>query len=140
MKKVVLSLAFVAAVLVSCNKKAEETPAADSTAVEVKNTNDDKKDEKVETVEVKKEEEPSDAVVVYKVQITSSDKPIPLTSDKFTGVEKPSEYVDKGIYKYTAGECKSQSDAIKLQALLRKNGFKDAFVIAMQDGKRIPLK
>ncbi|MFY8098268.1 hypothetical protein [Flavobacterium sp.] len=34
MKKVVLSLAFVAAVLVSCNKKAEETPAADSTAVD----------------------------------------------------------------------------------------------------------
>ena len=34
MKKVVLSLAFVAAVLVSCIKKAEETPAADSTAVD----------------------------------------------------------------------------------------------------------
>jgi len=34
MKKVVLSLAFVAAVLVSCNKKAEETPAADTTAVD----------------------------------------------------------------------------------------------------------
>lgn len=34
MKKVVLSLAFVAAVLVSCNKKAEETPAVDSTAVD----------------------------------------------------------------------------------------------------------
>ncbi len=34
MKKVVLSLAFVAAVLVSCNKKAEETPATDSTTVD----------------------------------------------------------------------------------------------------------
>lgn len=34
MKKVVLSLAFVAAVLVSCNKKADDTPAADSTAVD----------------------------------------------------------------------------------------------------------
>jgi hypothetical protein len=34
MKKVVLSLAFVAAVLVSCNKKVEDTPAADSTAVD----------------------------------------------------------------------------------------------------------
>jgi hypothetical protein len=34
MKKVVLSLAFVAAVLVSCNKKTEETPATDSTAVD----------------------------------------------------------------------------------------------------------
>lgn len=87
-----------------------------------------------------KDKNKSDSPVIYKVQITSSDKPIPLTSDKFTGVEKPGEYVDKGIYKYTAGECKSQTDAAKLQAVLRKNGFKDAFVIAMQDGKRIPLK
>ena len=55
-------------------------------------------------------------------------------------MEKPGDYIDRGIYKYTSGECKSQADAAKLQALLRKNGFKDAFVIAMQDGKRIPLK
>lgn len=82
----------------------------------------------------------SDSPIVYKVQITSSDKPIPLNSEKFAGVEKPGEYIDRGIYKYTSGECKSQADAAKLQALLRKNGFKDAFVIAMQDGKRIPLK
>lgn len=35
MKKVVLSLAFVAAVLVSCNKKAEGEVSADSTAAVV---------------------------------------------------------------------------------------------------------
>ena len=34
MKKVVLILAFFTSVLVSCNKKADETPAADSTAVD----------------------------------------------------------------------------------------------------------
>jgi N-acetylmuramoyl-L-alanine amidase len=78
--------------------------------------------------------------VVYKVQIASSDKRIPLTSDKFTGVEKPGEYVDKGIYKYTAGEFRTAQDAARLQASLRKSGYKDAFVIAMKDGKRIPLK
>ena len=97
-------------------------------------------EEVVKTDTEEKDKIKSDSPIVYKVQITSSDKPIPLNSDKFSGVEKPGEYVDKGIYKYTAGECKSQTDAAKLQALLRKNGFKDAFVIAMQDGKRIPLK
>ena len=61
-------------------------------------------------------------------------------SDKFKGVEKPGEYQDKGIFKYTAGEYKNQEDAVRLQSLLRKQGFKDAFVIAMQDGKRVPLK
>lgn len=121
-------------------KKLKNPGTNDSTAIEVKNTSDDKKEDEKDSVEDKKDEESSTALVVYKVQITSSDKPIPLSSDKFTGVEKPSEYVDKGIYKYTAGECKSQMEAIKLQAVLRKNGFKDAFVIAMQDGKRIPLK
>lgn len=121
--------------------KAKTSGTTDSAAVEVKNTTDDNKEDDKDDVDNKKVEEPvSTSAVVYKVQITSSDKPIPLTSSQFNGVEKPNEYIDKGIYKYTAGECKNQSDAIKLQALLRKNGFKDAFVIAMQDGKRIPLK
>ncbi len=99
--------------------------------------------EDIEVVKTDREEKDvikSENPIIYKVQITSSDKPIPLNSDKFNGVEKPGEYIDKGVYKYTAGECKSQSDASKLQAVLRKNGFKDAFVIATQDGKRIPLK
>ncbi len=105
----------------------------DSSIVVRRNDPEDKKGNK-------KEENESNSVVVYKVQITSSDKQIPLNSDKFNGVEKPAEYIDKGIYKYTAGEFKSQIDASRLQTILRKSGFKDAFVIAMQDGKRIPLK
>lgn len=78
--------------------------------------------------------------VIYKVQIASSDKKIPLTSDKFKGVEQPGEYEDKGVYKYTSGEFTKQEDAVKLQTQLRKLGFKDAFVIGTLDGKRIPLK
>ncbi|MDQ3047821.1 MAG: N-acetylmuramoyl-L-alanine amidase [Bacteroidota bacterium] len=78
--------------------------------------------------------------LIYKVQIHSSDKRIPLASDKFREVEQPGEYVDKGIYKYTAGEFTKQEDAKRLQGSLRKKGFPDAFVIAMQDGKRVPLK
>jgi len=110
-----------------------------------KTEGDTLKDDPIELEVVKKDNEEKDknkseSPIIYKVQITSSDKPIALNSDKFAGVEKPGEYIDKGIYKYTSGECKSQSDASKLQAVLRKNGFKDAFVIAMQDGKRIPLK
>lgn len=94
-------------------------------------------------VEIKKEEvKPvSSSPVIYKVQVASSDKRIPLVSEKFKGLEKPGEYEDKGIYKYTAGEFTKQEDAVRLQSQLRKNPvFKDAFVIAMQDGKRVPLK
>ena len=123
---------------IEADKKTIRPTKVDSTSISDKNdkveiepndVKDDKKDVIVST-----------ASVIYKVQIASSDKKIPLDSDKFKGVEKPGEYLDKGIYKYTAGECKAQNDAIKLQNTLRKNGFKDAFVIAIQDGKRIPLK
>ncbi len=96
---------------------------------------------KKETPAVKKETEPiSDAPVIYKVQFLSSDKKLSLTSDKFKGVEKPSEYMDKGTYKYTAGEFNTKKEAAALQNEMRNNGFKDAFVISMQDGKRIPFK
>ncbi|MBA3706098.1 MAG: N-acetylmuramoyl-L-alanine amidase [Bacteroidetes bacterium] len=84
--------------------------------------------------------EPIVTPVSYKVQIISSDKKIALDADKLKGIEKPGEYLDKGIYKYTAGEFANSEDALKLQALLRKNGFPDAFVIALKDGKRVPLK
>jgi N-acetylmuramoyl-L-alanine amidase len=104
-----------------------------------------KEEEKKEVV--KKEVTPatseSEAVkspVIYKVQILSSDKKIPLTSAKFKNVEKPGEYMDKGLYKYTSGEFLTKEDAARLQILLVKNGFKDAFVIATRDGKRIAQK
>lgn len=102
-----------------------------------------KEEEKKEAEPIKKEVKPATnetvkVPVIYKVQILSSDKKIPLNSPKLKNVEKPGEYVDKGIYKYTGGEFTNKEDAVKLQAFLLKNGFKDAFVIATQDGKRIP--
>lgn len=98
------------------------------------------KEEKKNPVEDKKTPDIGKTAVVYKVQLLSSDKKIALTSDKLKNVEKPGEYMDKGIYKYTAGEFANQNDAKELQNILRKKGFKDAFVISMQDNKRIPLK
>lgn len=108
---------------------------------EIKKEDFIKKEEK-DPVEVKKEEvKNSSSPIVYKVQVASSDKKISLDSEKFKGLEKPGEYEDKGIYKYTAGEFTKQEEAVRLQSQLRKNPtFKDAFVIAMQDGKRVPLK
>ena len=82
----------------------------------------------------------SKAKIVYKVQLMSADKQISLKSDKFKNVPKPGEYLEKGAYKYTAGEFSKKQEAVDLQNTLRKKGFKDAFVIATQDGKRVPLK
>ena len=92
------------------------------------------KDDKVNSMEAKK------GPVVYKVQLMSSDKPIPLKSEQLKNVESPGEYMENGIYKYTAGHCTTIAEANYLKQKLRKIGFPDAFVIAMQDGKRIILK
>lgn len=110
--------------------------------------NDKKATDTIAKIEPKKEPKTEDkkvieappAPIIYKVQIMSSDKKIPLDSDKLKGIEKPGEYMDKGVYKYTSGEFIKPEDALRLQIQLRKNGYKDAFVISMQDGKRIPLK
>ena len=102
-----------------------------------------KKDVKVNSVEDHKIVEKNNtrnSEIVYKVQLLSSDKKIPFDSDKLKVVEKPGEYMDNGVYKYTSGEFVNKKEAVELQSQLRKNGFKDAFVIAMQGGKRIPLK
>ena len=139
---------------IEADKKNKHSEKPDSTAIETAgDKKDDEADDKKSKNQVKKDDnskkdetsDKKDAVVsnspiIYKVQIASSDKKIALDSDKFKDVEKPGEYEDKGIFKYTSGECKSQNDALKLQNNLRKSGFKDAFVICMQDGKRIPLK
>ncbi|MGB3948576.1 MAG: N-acetylmuramoyl-L-alanine amidase, partial [Bacteroidia bacterium] len=98
------------------------------------------KDSVVKPLDNKVVAEVSKSKIVYKVQLMSADKQIPLNSEKFKNVPKPGEYIEKGVYKYTAGEFSKKQEAVDLQNTLRKKGFKDAFVIATQDGKRVPLK
>lgn len=106
------------------------------------------KEEKKEIIPVKAEEKPvskeikeeAKSPLVYKIQVLSSDKKIPFTSEKLKNLEKPGFYIDKGVYKYTSGEFVNHEDALKWLAEVRKKGFKDAFVIVTQDGKRITQK
>ena len=74
--------------------------------------------------------------ILYKIQILTSDKKIPVNDKKFKGYKEISYYLDKGIYKYTYG---STSDYRKIQNMLVKasKDFKGAFIIRMKDGERI---
>ncbi|MBL7884436.1 MAG: N-acetylmuramoyl-L-alanine amidase [Bacteroidia bacterium] len=121
-------------------KTAPKELPADTTESEEGTKPETSKNEKAKPENDKETTTSNSSAIVYKVQIASSDKKIPLNSEKFKDVEKPGEYEDKGIYKYTAGEFTKQEDATRLQRILRTKGFPDAFVIATQDGKRIPLK
>ncbi|TND08902.1 MAG: N-acetylmuramoyl-L-alanine amidase [Bacteroidetes bacterium] len=90
---------------------------------------------KVDTPKVK----PVAVNVVFKVQVLSSDKKLDPKSAQLKNLKDYAFYEEKNVYKYTVGEFKSSSDAKAKQNELRKNGFPEAFVIAFNDGVRIPV-
>jgi len=77
--------------------------------------------------------------VVFKVQIATSSEKKELSPQNFNGVENVSLYEAGGLYRYTVGSKKDISEANQLQLQLRGQGFKDAFIVAFSDGKRISI-
>lgn len=76
--------------------------------------------------------------IIFKVQVTSSKKKIPLTSKYFKDLKDVDEVSTDGIYKYTVGSKKSYSEIVEFCQQVRKQ-FPDAFIIAMKGSKIIPL-
>ncbi|PCI96537.1 MAG: hypothetical protein COB15_09805 [Flavobacteriales bacterium] len=77
--------------------------------------------------------------IVFKVQIATSSKELELKPENFNGIEGVSIYKAGGLYRYTVGKEKNMNDANILQVRLRSKGFKDAFIVAFSDGKRIAI-
>jgi hypothetical protein len=78
--------------------------------------------------------------IIFKVQVLSSEKPLASNSPRLTGLKNVWEYEDGGLYKYTIGNKKNLQSASALQLELREKGFSDAFVVAFQNEKRIPVR
>jgi N-acetylmuramoyl-L-alanine amidase len=78
--------------------------------------------------------------VLFRVQITSSSKKIPLNSRKFKDVNDVFEYKTGDVYKYAVGNCVTQKEASELQSKVRQTSFNDAFVVAFYKGKRVSVK
>ena len=81
--------------------------------------------------------------IVFSVQITSATvgKPIPLDSKTFQGIANIN--IDKsteGVLKYIVGSLSNFGEAATLQNQLRERGFKDAFVVVYNNGKRISVQ
>jgi N-acetylmuramoyl-L-alanine amidase len=77
--------------------------------------------------------------VKFQVQILTSPKAIKKNSPEFKGLTNIDEYLSSGSYKYATGSTSSFKEAKALQSKLREMGFKDAFVIAWENNKRIDL-
>jgi N-acetylmuramoyl-L-alanine amidase len=78
--------------------------------------------------------------ILFKVQILISKTPLKSNSPWFKGLKNVWEYTDSTLYKYTVGNKRDIQSASALQSELRKKGFSDAFVVAFQNGKRMPLR
>ena len=73
---------------------------------------------------------------VYKIQILTSDKKLSPGSKLFKGYKNVDFFMEKGIYKYTYGETTSFDSIRKLRRQVAKD-FKDAFIVAFKDGKKV---
>lgn len=78
--------------------------------------------------------------IIFKVQIETSETKIALTSPRFKKYTVE-EYRQDNLYKYTVGEFINDFDAAnKYKNELRQKDFKNAFVVAFQNGERINLE
>ncbi len=76
--------------------------------------------------------------IVYKVQIFASPENLGKNDPKYLGLEGVEKYQEGNLWKYTLGNEKKFAD---VQVVLKKakTKFPDAFIIAFQDGKKIPV-
>jgi len=75
----------------------------------------------------------------FLVQIGSSKKAISLSSRNFKGLKNVEEFKSGDKYKYAVGRKSSYNEVVDYSKIV-KHYFPDAFVIAVKDGKIIPVK
>ena len=80
------------------------------------------------------------SVIIFKVQLETSDKKVSLSTQKYAGI-KVEEENDGTTFKYVTGNFEGDFTAANtLKNDLRKKGFYNAFVYATENGVRIPLE
>jgi N-acetylmuramoyl-L-alanine amidase len=75
----------------------------------------------------------------FKVQFASSDVALNLKQGRFSEIIDADFYKDNNVLKYTSGKFISLKDAQTHQGILRSKGFKDCFIIAVKNGRRIDM-
>jgi len=90
--------------------------------------------------EVKPDVKTKASELEYRVQFYTSPTELPSGSSKLKGIADVSNYYHNGLYKYTSGHFSTLDEAVKQQALIRKKGYGDAFVVPFLNGDRITAK
>lgn len=77
---------------------------------------------------------------IFKVQIAAGSKKIEPKPYNFKGLKGISREKSDGLYKYYFGYTSDYNEAQNLQLEAKKKGYKDSYLVAFKDGKRISLE
>jgi hypothetical protein len=83
--------------------------------------------------------------IIYKIQVGAYSRGVPKYIDrlfrKLSMIRKIDNYTDDhGVTVYTTGQLTNFEDALQMQAQVRQEGVKDAFIVAYKNEVRITLK
>lgn len=95
------------------------------------------KQEKKERPEGKtmKEQNAGEGTPVFKVQFLTADRKLEKNDRRLKGV-KANHYVENGMYKYTYGESEDYNEIVRKRKEIAAK-FKDAFIVAFINGKKV---
>ena len=77
--------------------------------------------------------------VIFKVQLLATKKKIPLKPENFRGLRNLSMVKEGGLYKYFAGQTSDFEKIMEVKGEARYKSFRQAFIVAYVNGKRVPL-
>lgn len=77
--------------------------------------------------------------LVFKIQILTSDRVLSQNSKQFKGLKPVDYYKENGLIKYTYAEDSDYNNILRIKRRIVDHKFKDAFVIAFKDGKKMNI-
>jgi N-acetylmuramoyl-L-alanine amidase len=80
----------------------------------------------------------STSEIIFKVQFLISTRLLPQNHADINGLKGVEHYKEKGIYKYTCGASPDYNKVLKTKKEVTTR-YKDAFIIAFRDGKRMDI-
>ncbi len=76
---------------------------------------------------------------IFKIQILTSSKQLPAGSKEFKGLKPIDSYRENGLYKYTYGASTDYNQIYRMKKDIASR-FKDAFIIAFKEGKKVNVQ
>ncbi|MEQ1733642.1 MAG: N-acetylmuramoyl-L-alanine amidase [Bacteroidia bacterium] len=77
--------------------------------------------------------------ILFKIQLVSADKKIPLNSPAFKGNKTVEENFSDGFFRYTTTRASTLDEALKNLDSVKNEGFKDAFITAYKGKTKISV-